>query len=164
VADIAVISVAVTGAVALGTPLIGGLIARWQGREVARTARYDELRSVLDDAAIALLQVWETAPTELSSPLELKEIEERLALMQAALHKVWQQQGRIAIRLGTDHPVYRSYEAAHGTAGGFLTYYTRRLSHRDTDLSLEQMVDEMPTAIGRFTRSAAELVGPDRKL
>jgi len=120
-ANIAEISVIVTGSVALGVPLVNGAVATFQAKRAARSQRLDELRAVLDDAAVALLGFMDTVLT-VDEKIERQTIEERIPVMKAGLQKIWQQEARINVRLGVGHEVSEAYRHAHNCAGNFLVY------------------------------------------
>jgi hypothetical protein len=54
-ANISAISVIATSTVALGTPLINARLTALLSKRTARSERLDELRSVLDAGAVALI-------------------------------------------------------------------------------------------------------------
>ena len=161
-ADIAVISVA---AVALGTPLINGCFAARQSKQTARSERLDELRSVLDDAAVALIQFMDSVPrpedTPRGAPAERKA---RLPLMKSALMKVWEQEARIGVRLGAECDVFEAYKSAHKSAANYLVYYTDWLRSPPQEAGkLQDIENELADAHRKFFDLAAARTGPDRK-
>lgn len=160
-ADIAVISVAV---VALGTPLINGYFAARQSKQAARSERLDELRSVLDDAAVALLQFMDSVPRPEDTPRGAQAVEARLPLMKSALMKVWEQEARIGVRLGAEREVFKAYKSAHNSAGNYLEYYKDWLRSPPREGGKLQDIDnQLAAAHRKFFDLAAALTGPGRK-
>jgi hypothetical protein len=95
VSNIAEISVIVTGTVALGTPLINAWLTALQSGRAARSERLDELRSVIDIAAVSLIMFMEAVPTDLrrrDGSVNVEAIEASLGPMQEALQAVWRQE------------------------------------------------------------------------
>lgn len=164
-ANIAAISVIATSTVALGTPLINARLTALLSKRTARSERLDELRSVLDAGAVALMAFMGTM-ADLDKPhgtLTFETIELHLPEMRARLQIVWNEQARIAVRLGTLHPVYKAYEAAHDAAGSYLMTLREVVATRaGGKLSLRELVAEQEAAYGNFMNVAATITGLDR--
>jgi hypothetical protein len=161
VANVAEISVIVTGSVALGTPLINGWIGLVQGRRASRTARFDELRSVFDDAAQALTAFMSTL---LSSPYSSRQDwEERVLAAEQALKPMSQQEARMAVRLGSDATAVKVYRQAHVAAGSCVVYMRETLDPtKRPEGELVDVLEAAQAASAAFYHVAATLIGPDR--
>jgi hypothetical protein len=164
VSDVAVISVVVTGAVALGTPLINGLLAASQNERAARSDRLDELRSVLDDAATALLRFTDSIPQVEDTPGGPFSLVHLLPRMKSALTNISEQEARIGVRLGVESEVFKAYRAAHDAAGNYYTHYREKTygSNEPQNLGLDEIGNKRADAFRRFFDLAAALTGPDR--
>ncbi len=155
----------VTGAVALGTPLINGLLAARQSKHTARSGRLDELRSVLDDAALPSCSSW----TRCRGQGTLRVVPQRrsrhgLALVKSALMRVWEQEARIGVRLGVESEVFKAYGSAHKSARNYLVYYGDWLrSPQQQGGKLQDIDNQRAAAYGKFFDLAAALTGPTRE-
>jgi hypothetical protein len=162
VTNIAELSVIVTGSVALGVPLITGGLAELQSRRDARSQRLDELRSVLDDASVALLAFMDTVLTIDENP-DRETMTEHLRTMETAARKIWQQEARIAVRLGVEDPVYEAYRAAHDVSADYVIYVRDKLRSGTATTTMTEIASRQSTAYGQFFTAAASLTGPNRR-
>lgn len=161
VANIAELSVIVTGSVALGVPLINGAVSSWQARRAARAQRIDELRSVLDDAAVALLAFMATA-LQIPDKTNLGDLAELIPMMETEVVEIWQQEARIAVRLGVTHEVFKAFRDAHERSVEYLTYARRELRRAGPNTTWGEITARQAAAYRRFFDLAAALAGPDR--
>lgn len=166
--SIAIISVVSGAVVAVTVPLISSALERLRLRSQLRESRIDELRAVLDQAAIALdearagLPTWEVLAQEQRSQVAA------YADSRKALSAVGAQGERIAVRLGEYSPLFTSYEHARAALG--------RLHHRliaeealgkipgidETSPRIDPDKDSDYVASRRAFREAArQIVGPD---
>jgi hypothetical protein len=163
--ETATVSVLVSGAVGIGgltVPLVTARMSDRRQRREARDARFDELREVVDAAAVALMAVREAQP-------ELEEVqggfdEVRLALprLRTALMKVWQQEARLAARLGLDADIVRRYRVAHDALGALHVYWSAVVYGEQPEQTFDEANDAVQPAISDFFASAAARVGPER--
>ena len=154
----------VTGSVALGVPLINGWVTALQSKRAARSQHLDELRSVLDEAAVALLGFMDSVPIE-GDKIDRQAIEERvIPFMRAALQKIWEQEARIGVRLGVNHEVSKAYRYAHDCAGNYFVYVRDALrpAREKGDVDIKEISEYQAAANARFFNLAAALVGPER--
>lgn len=163
VTNIAEISVIVTGSVALGVPLINGAVATWQAKRSARAQRLDELRSVLDDAAVALLGFNALTVTIESGKLDREAMEERAGQMRAALQNIWEQESRINVRLGIDHEVAKAYRAAHDCAAEYYSWVRDALQGTGigSTFNVQDYSARLAAAHAQFFNLAAARIGPE---
>lgn len=164
--DIAEISVIATGSVALGVPFINGFVTVWQQSRLARIQRYDELRSVLDDAARALMAFTHVVPVDAVKPdgsLDMSMVAERVPQMRDALKRIWEQEARIAVRRGTASGLYNAHHRAHDAAGAEYSYFRNVVGGTPTTTPLAQLLHEQARSFGVFFDLAAATIGPDRK-
>jgi hypothetical protein len=164
--DTATVSVIASGVVGLGgltVPVITTRMTSKQGRITAYDARIDELREVIDEAAVTLMAVREAEP-------QLEEVEEgfervRRALprLRAALMKVWQQEARLSARLGIDSEIVVLYGQAHQALGELHTYWSRVVDGETPHVTFEEANSAIPSAIAAFFAAASARVGPDRE-
>lgn len=114
--DTATVSVLVSGAVGLGggvvVPTAITRMTAARQRTEARDAQFDELRSVVDAAAIALFDVRAAEPRmeETSDPEAMRAAMPRL---RQALNAVGVQEGRLAARLKYDSVVVVRFREVH---------------------------------------------------
>jgi hypothetical protein len=114
---IAIVSVVSGAAVAITVPWITAMLERKRLREQVYEARIDELRTVLDQAGIALNQAFSALPTwEVLGQDALGQDERSIVAVYAnsrkTLEAVNAQAERLAIRLGEDSPVFTGYDKA----------------------------------------------------
>lgn len=119
---IAIVSIAATATVAIAVPIINAKAERTRFRSQLQNERLDELRAVLDLAALALsgadeaLQVAEFA-VETSQAVDAAESEvqaARAALSEVdqALHEVSNQRVRVSLRMGHEAEIAVAYGCA----------------------------------------------------
>jgi hypothetical protein len=109
---VALVSVLSGAAVAIGVPWITSSLERRRLREQVAEARIDELRSVFDEAAIALDQAVSVLPTwEVIGQDERGEVTV-YAESRKALEAVSAQAERLAIRVGESSPIFTGYDNA----------------------------------------------------
>jgi hypothetical protein len=109
------VSVIVSGVVALGVPLLVQRIDAGRRTDEARQERYDELRSVLDDASTTIMHVWQLQPgiEDLEGQPDFNAAKAKLPALRNGLLECWKQEARIAMRTGKQSEVYTTYTAAH---------------------------------------------------
>ena len=114
VADpIALVSVLSGAAVAISVPWITSTLERRRLREQVSEARVDELRAVLDLAAVTLDQAVSALPRwEVLLQDERGSLAAVYGDSRKALEAVSAQAERLAIRVGEASPVFTSYDAA----------------------------------------------------
>jgi hypothetical protein len=165
VANVAEISVIVTGSVAVGVPFISGAVSVLQQKLAAKSTRYDELRSVIDDAAVALMAFQRVQPVGAVRPdgtVDLPQLAEAVAKMLDTLKEIYAQEGRIAARLGTTHPLYVAHVRANQTASAFYLFFRHLLAEEPDDTDRLRLIEDQARAYGVFFDTAAALTGPDR--
>lgn len=173
--SIAEVSVIVTGTVALGTPLINGLIQTKQAKRMEKGARLDELRSVLDAGAVALMDFMAMVPTadvtwRPGDPVDFEAIERGLVVMRNGLQQVTEAQARIGVRLGVGSDVYEAYLRARDAAEQYVLYYgsqvrAERIRGRAVRFggpSLDDLDRLRETSYANFFDLAAQLTGAGR--
>jgi hypothetical protein len=164
VVDIATVSVIASALVAVGVPLGVEALRTRQTKAAGRNARMDELRAVIDEAAVALIAVLDAVP-------RLEEIEPRMAAfresvmrLRRSLFAVWQHESRLAARLGSDAPTVQAYKRLHHLLGQTHDYYSTFLldpANAPTDpllLDTQQLDD----ALREFYVETSARIGPDR--
>jgi hypothetical protein len=169
VADpVAIISVVSGAAVAITVPLITSAVERRRLREQVGGARLDELRSVFDEAAVALDRALRALPTwEVVAQTEPDDVA-AYAESRKAVEVVGTQAERIAVRLGESSAAFAGYDRAR-----------QRLIHLHhlviADTAMRKLPDRVdPTPVpdpeadidfteGRrqFRQAASDIVGPD---
>jgi len=161
-ANIAELSVIVTGSVAVGVPLIKAGFGELRTRREARSQRLDELRSVLDDGAVALLAFIATS-REIYDKLKFGGLEDLIPKMETGLRNIWQQEARIAVRLGVTHEVFKAFREAHERSVEYLTYARHALEATPPDGLLPDITARQSAAYRQFFDLAASVIGPNRK-
>lgn len=109
---IAIISIVSGAVVAITVPLISSALERRRLRSQLAESRIDELRVVLDEAAIALDRARTGLPTWEVLGQEQRNHVAAYADLRVALAAVGAQAERIAVRLGESSPLFTSYEHA----------------------------------------------------
>jgi hypothetical protein len=173
--SIAELSVIVTGTVALGTPLINGLIQTQQATRAGKATRLDELRSVLDSGAVALMDFMAIVPRadvtwRPGDPVDFEAMERGLVVMRDGLLQITNAQARIGVRLGVGSDLYEAYLRAHDAAGQYLLYFgsqvrAERIRGRAVRFggpSLDDLDRLRETRFVKFFDLAAQLTGADR--
>jgi hypothetical protein len=108
----------------VGVPLgVEALRAR-QTKAAGRNARMDELRSVIDEAAVALIAVLDAMPQLEEIEPSLEKLREAVPRLRKSLFAVWQHEARLAARLGSDSPTVEAYRRVHHLLGQLHDYYS----------------------------------------
>jgi hypothetical protein len=164
VPDTATVSVIVSGLVALGVPLLVQRVESDRRKDDARHERYDELRSVLDEASAKLMHVWQLqpAPEDFEDQPDYEAVKPKLPAMRVGLLECWKQQARIAMRTGTDSDVYKTYAVAHNAMGEVLTWWRHAVAEEPQKTDLAVLFDRASKALGKYFDAAAAYVGPER--
>lgn len=162
-ATVAVIVSGVVGVGGLSVPVVLDRLAASRRREEARDARLDELRTVIDDAAVALMRVWDAMPQIEEVKAGHGEIAAVVPRLRNTLYEVWRQEARLSARLGNTDKIVLSYHHAHEVVGGIHTFWSNALSG-DPDPGELFDSDEVRTAFGQFFHYTAERTGPYRRL
>jgi len=170
--SIAIVSVVSTAAVGLGVPLINSRLERNRFRLESNKERADEIRSVLDSAAQAvvgalkplavLVPAGVPEPTEAQPPGWTPEMSSVLDEFEAAYIEVGRQQRRLAVRLGSDSPVVLAYGLLVTQIG--LLYNALEVSRAENkELDLNQLRAKRPKLFDieeAFHDEAANLLRP----
>src|SRR5687768_1669639 len=128
--DTATVSVVVSGLVGVAGLSVALLTARMADKRQQfeiRDARFDELRDVIDQAAVKLMAVREAEPQLEEVREGFDKVREALPRLRTALMQVWQQEARLSARLGLNHEVVTLYAAAHEAVGELHTYWRHLL-------------------------------------
>jgi hypothetical protein len=164
--DTATVSVIVSGVLGAGgllSPLLLDFRAANRRRIEARDARLDELRSVVDDAATALVKVLDVMPQLEDINRGREAVAEIIPRLRAGLYEVMRQEARLGARLGWAHEVAAEYKAAQGALGEIHTHWSRFAAGEDeTSDDLTRPFDEAFAAQGRFFDATSRLIGPNR--
>ena len=164
--DTATVSVLVSGVVGLGggvaVPIVITRMTAARQRTEARDARFDELRGVVDAAAIALFDVRAAEPRmeEISNPAALRAALPRL---REALIYVGMQEGRLAARLRYDSVVVERFRQVHEALRVLHTYWGAVLDGETPPMTFEEANDRFQAALAAFFEETASTVGPDRR-
>jgi hypothetical protein len=121
---IAIISIAATATVAIAVPIINARAERTRLRGRLQTDRLDELRTVLDSAALALTRAdellgtaelaVETSQAADADESEVQVAEAALSEVDQALREVSNQKVRMSIRVGHKAQIVTTYGQAFG--------------------------------------------------
>ena len=166
---VALVSIATTGAVAVTVPLIAGWMEERRARRRLAAERFDELRAVLDAAALALDGVaYEIGGTssivDLDEPTPDQELAQ-LKKLEQALGRLNEQKRRVALRLGESAPLYCTLDAAHGEGWVAWNTMTEVIFHElEFDASRRRLVDasieRLAVLVSEFTSLASARIGP----
>jgi len=164
--DTATVSVLVSGAVGLGgvaVPIVITRMAAARQRAEARDARLDELRTVVDAAAIALFDVRAAEPRieEISDPAALRAALPRL---RDALIVVGMQEGRLAARLKYDDVVVVRFREVHRSLRVLHTYWGAVLDGETPPMTFEEANERFQSALAAFFEETAGTIGPHRRV
>ena len=92
----------------------------------------------------------------------MHKVAEALPRLRRGLFAVWQQEARLASRVGTDAPLVRAYARAHQLLGEADTSYRHWVDDPATHLKEWDERNELGEALTSLYREAATLVGPNR--
>jgi hypothetical protein len=126
---LALVSVLSGAAVAISVPWITSTLERKRLREQFGETRADELRSVLDQAAIALDKAVSRLPTHALLTQDDRNYVAVLAESRAALEDVGAQAERLAVRVGEASPIFTGYDQARSA---LWTSYRELISQAET--------------------------------
>lgn len=157
-------------------PLINSRLERSRARERVSESRLDELRSVFDEAAVALDRALRTLPTwEILAQVDADGDRNReravvgaYAESRKALEAVGHQAARIAIRLGESSPAFIAYD--HARQRLIILHHSviaddavREIPGTDPGSGPLDPEKDSDFTDGRreFRQAASEVVGPD---
>jgi hypothetical protein len=154
--------VGVGGVVAAATvPIVLDRRAAERRRVEAKDGRIDELRSVVDEAAVALIRVVDAMP-QVEEVREGREaVRAVLGRLRSELLRVWQQEARLAARLGRGDDLVERYRDAHEELGRMLSYWSGFVDGEETGDFTVETAGQGP-AMAAFFAVAADRIGPDR--
>ncbi len=109
---LALVSVLSGATVAISVPWITSALERRRLHEQFSESRTDELRTVLDGAAIALDKAFSALPTRELLTQDQRSYVAVFAESRAALEAVGAQAERLAIRVGESSPIFTGYDQA----------------------------------------------------
>lgn len=180
--SVALVSIVTSGAVAVAVPLVSARLQRSQSRDDRSAEQFDELRSVVDSASIALahaegtLQSLESAVEQecrdTASDDDGASTDAMLAIVKSAVDEVAQAWHRVAARLGWTSETCREYGASLDELKAELAMLIDVRAGGPSSDDLESwgaVVRELHDVRARyadhrtgFYGSASSLVGPER--
>jgi hypothetical protein len=159
--DTAITSALVSGSVALAVSLIVQVFTDRRDERQAKRARMEELRSVLDAAGVALIRVWEALPHVEDLQEGVGPPSETVRHLRDTLTSAWQQEARLAVRLGSEEAVVQRYAEAHRASAHLHTFFDELASGEQPE-GFGELADSAWTAqTAFFTASAAYLEAQD---
>jgi hypothetical protein len=160
VATVSVLSSAVVGLGGLAVAVVTARMSEKRHIRETRDARVDELRSVVDSAAVALMSVRNKEPSMRDG---FDRVREALPDLREAVLEVRAQEARLATRLGLESPIVHTYQKAHEAVAGIHEYYAAVVEGETPAQELSEANAAVPTAVSAFFSVAATVVGPDRQ-
>jgi hypothetical protein len=148
------------GLCGLAVPIVTTRMAESSQARAIRDARLDELREVVDAAAVALMAVREPEP-EMRDGFE--KVRQALPLLKEALLDVRQQQARLAARLGIESEIVRSYDAAHDALAELHAYWRAVVEGETPARDFAEANAAVSPAVSGFFSVTAAAIGPDRE-
>lgn len=163
--DVATVSIVVSGIVGIGGLAVATHTERVAERRRIRDARdrrYDELREVIDSAAVALISVQEAGPRSEESDLGFAGITLALPRVREALSRVRQQEARLAARVGRESELVERYVAALSAVDSIQSYWASVVGRTTPESKLDEINERARGTLSAFFALASETIGPDR--